>query len=69
MSGERILYDSIYMRLSKTVKLMEAENECTNGFQGLRHQGNGELLFSGYKVSVKLDEYILEICHTHHAYS
>lgn len=55
------------MGLSKTVKLMEAENECTSGFQGLRHQGNGELLFSGYKVSVKLDEYILQIYHTHHA--
>ena len=54
------------MGLSETVKLMEAENECTSGFQGLRDQGNGELLFSGYKASVKLDEYILQIYHTHH---
>lgn len=35
--------------------------------RGLDIQGNGELLFSGYEVSVKLDEYILQICHTHHA--
>lgn len=47
--------------MSKILKLIEIENtiEVARGFGG-----NGELLFSEYKVSVVLDEWILEICPT-----
>ena len=43
---------------------MHRNREYNSDFQGLEVEGNRELLLSVSKVSVMLDEYVLEICCT-----
>ena len=49
VTEKQILYDFTYMRLIRGVKFRDRKHK--GGFQGLREEGNGELL-NRHKVSV-----------------
>ena len=40
---------------------IHTDKKCIRGYQGLGGEGNGKLLFNGYRVSVWDEEKVLEI--------
>ena len=62
MGSQRVRQESATKHTNKVVRLLETKSRMVVAL--CEGEWNGKLLINEYKISVLLDEYILEICYT-----